>query len=62
MQGPGSNLSNADFNLYFDEFPNYNNQSVYKYPNQNISFFGENIIKLSEKLSLTPGFRLDYIN
>ena len=62
MQGPGSNFSNADFNLYFDEFPNYNNQSVYKYPNQNISFFGENIIKLSEKLSLTPGFRLEYIN
>ncbi len=62
QQGPGSDMSNSDFHFYNDEFPNYNNQSSYKYPNQNISLFGENIIKISDKMSVTPGFRLEYIN
>ncbi len=62
QQGPGSDMSDADFHFYNDEFPNYNNQSSYKYPNQNISLFGENIIKISNKISVTPGFRLEYIN
>ena len=62
QQGPGSDISDADFHFYNDEFPNYNNQSSYKYPNQNISLFGENIIKISNKMSVTPGFRLEYIN
>ena len=62
QQGPGSDMSDADFHFYNDEFPNYNNQSSYKYPNQNISLFGENIIKISNKMSVTPGFRLEYIN
>ena len=62
QQGPGSDNSDADFHFYNDEFPNYNNQSSYKYPNQNISLFGENIIKISNKMSVTPGFRLEYIN
>ena len=61
-QGPGSEYSDADFNFYDNEFPNYVNQSDYKYPNQNISIFGETIIKLSDKLSLTPGFRFEFIN
>ena len=61
-QGPGSEFSDADFNFYNNEFPNYVNQSDYKYPNQNISIFGETIIKLSDNLSLTPGFRLEFIN
>ena len=60
-QGPGSEYSDADFNFYDNEFPNYVNQSDYKYPNQNISIFGETIIKLSDKLSLTPGFRFELI-
>jgi Fe(3+) dicitrate transport protein len=62
QQGPGSDMSDADFHFYNDEFPNYNNQSSYKYPNKNISLFGENIIKISNKMSVTPGFRLEYIN
>ena len=61
-QGPGSSFSNADFNFYNNEYPYYINQSDYKYPNKNISIFGETIIRLSDKLSLTPGFRLEYIN
>ena len=61
-QGPGSDLSNADFTFYNDNFPTYSNQSDYKYPNKNISFFAENIINISDNLSVTPGFRLEYIN
>ena len=61
-QGPGNDTSDADFDFFQDEFPNYSNQSSYKYPNQNISLFGENIIKFSKKISVTPGFRLEYIN
>ena len=61
-QGPGSDLSNADFNFYDSEFPNYVNQSDYNYPNENISFFVENIIKPTENLSITPGIRLEYID
>ena len=61
-QGPGSSNFNADFNFYDSEFPYYTNQSNYSYPNLNIAFFGENILKISEKISFTPGFRLEYIN
>ena len=61
-QGPGSSDYNADFNFYDSEFPYYTNQSNYSYPNLNIAFFGENILKISEKISFTPGFRLEYIN
>ena len=56
-QGPGSSNFNADFNFYDSEFPYYTNQSNYSYPNLNIAFFGENILKISEKISFTPGFR-----
>ena len=61
-QGPGSDLSDADFSFYNDTFPAYSNQSNYKYPNKNISVFGENIINISDELTITPGFRLEYIN
>ncbi len=61
-QGPGSDFSNADFNFYDSEFPNYVNQSDYNYPNENISVFVENIIKPTENLSITPGIRLEYID
>jgi len=61
QQGPGSNFSDADFNFYTTEFPNYNNQSNYKYPNLNIAFFGENLFYINDKLSITPGFRIEHI-
>ena len=61
-QGPGSEFSNADFNFYDSEFPNYVNQSDYNYPNENISVFVENIIKPIKNLSITPGLRLEYID
>ena len=61
QQGPGSSKSDSDFNFSFKEFPNYANQSNYNYPNLNYSFFGENIFYVSNKFSLTPGFRFEYI-
>ncbi len=61
-QGPGSDFSDADFDFYNDSFPAYSNQSNYKYPNKNISFFAENIININDGLTITPGFRLEYIN
>ena len=60
-QGPGSNSSRADFDFRLDEYPNYSLQSDYNYPNENISFFTENIFYLSEKFSITPGARYEYI-
>ena len=42
-QGPGSLNSDADFSFQKDEFPNYNQQSDYHYPNQNLALFTENI-------------------
>lgn len=61
LQGPGSSGSDANFNLATNEFPNYRSQSDYQYPNLNFSFFGENIFKLSESFSITPGFRYENI-
>lgn len=61
IQGPGSDGSDPNFDFQFDDYPNYQNQSNYTYPNLNITGFGENILYLSEKLSITPGFRLEYI-
>ena len=60
-QGPGSSNHDADFNFYTADFPNYNNQSMYKYPNLNIAFFGENLFYINKKLSITPGFRIEHI-
>ena len=59
--GPGSEGSDADFNIYLDEFPNYSNQSNYIYPNKNFAFFGENVFYINERLSFTPGFRVENI-
>lgn len=38
------------------------NSSNYKYPNKNLAFFGEHIFNISDKLSVTPGARFEYIN
>ncbi|GIZ08423.1 TonB-dependent receptor [Flavobacterium sp. UMI-01] len=61
LQGPGSSGSDANFNLATNEFPNYPNQSNYTYPNLNLSLFGENIFRVNANLSITPGFRFEYI-
>ncbi|WP_378183759.1 TonB-dependent receptor domain-containing protein [Aquimarina sp. SS2-1] len=60
-QGPGSNGTGPDFEFANEEFPTYPNQSDFDYPNENIAVFGENIFKISDKFSITPGFRFEYI-
>ncbi|AXG71937.1 Fe(3+) dicitrate transport protein FecA [Kordia sp. SMS9] len=60
-QGPGSTGSDPNFEFQLDEFPNYQNQSEYDYPNLNVAIFGENIFYVNEKLSITPGFRFEHI-
>ena len=60
-QGPGSNASNADFTFADASFPNYERQSQFDFPNLNLAFFGENIFNLTDKLAITPGFRLEHI-
>lgn len=62
LQGPGSNGSDANFTMRLDDYPNYPRQSDSKFPNLNVSLFGENIIYVNDKLSITPGFRFEYIN
>ncbi|TAF64936.1 MAG: TonB-dependent receptor [Cytophagales bacterium] len=57
-QGDANNSANPDF--YFLN-PNNLENSDYTFPNDNIAFFAENIISLSEKWSLTPGIRWEYI-
>ena len=60
-QGPGSGGSNSNFNFQLDKYPNYNQQSKYKYPNKNLALFTENIIYVLPKLSVTPGIRFEFI-
>jgi Fe(3+) dicitrate transport protein len=61
IQGPGSSGSDANFNLSADEFPFYANQSNFTFPNLNISLFAENILKVTEHFSVTPGVRFEKI-
>ncbi len=60
-QGPGSLDTDADFSFANDRFPDYPSQSDFRFPNRNLAFFGENIFFLTDKLSLTPGFRFEHI-
>ncbi len=61
VQGPGSNGSDADFRLATDRFPAYPSQSSFTFPNRNLALFGEHIFYLTDKLSVTPGVRYEYI-
>ncbi|WP_317170231.1 TonB-dependent receptor domain-containing protein [Winogradskyella eckloniae] len=61
IQGPGSDGIGPDFELQLEDFPNYESQSNFSNPNLNVAVFGENIIYLNDKWSVTPGFRLEYI-
>ena len=62
FQGPGSTFSDADFTDRTEEFPDYASQSDFEFPNLNLAFFGENIFYASDKLSITPGFRIEHIS
>ena len=66
IQGNGNNLNTPDFN-FTEDVINMNDSVIseatnYKFPSLNISFFGENIFNINNKLSVTPGFRYEYIS
>ncbi len=61
IQGPGTNGSDADFSFAGEQFPSYPNQSNFDFPNLNLALFGENIFFINDKLSVTPGFRFEFI-
>lgn len=61
QQGPGSDGVGPDFDIQSEAFPNYPSQSQFDFPNTNIAVFGENILYLSDKFSVTPGIRFEYI-
>lgn len=60
-QGPGSRGADANFSFALAENPDYVNQSDFEFPNRNVALFGENIFFVNDRLSITPGFRYEYI-
>ncbi len=60
-QGPGTNGLNANFSFADEEFPNFERQSQFDFPNLNVAVFGENIFNITDRFSVTPGFRFEYI-
>ena len=62
FQGPGTDGSDANFMNASQQFPNYQFQSDFENPNENLALFGEHIFYLNDKFSVTPGFRFEYIN
>lgn len=53
-QGLGSDKDDANFNML-------NNNMNYQFPGYNISYFFEHLINITNKLSITPGFRIEKI-
>ncbi len=58
-QGDGTNGSGPDFTFNNPEEPG---DSDFKFPSSNVAFFAENIFNITERFSVTPGIRYEYIN
>jgi Fe(3+) dicitrate transport protein len=58
-QGSGFEGKNADFNF---PSPGKVDEFDYTFPSRNAAFFVENVLWLSKKWSVIPGFRMEYIN
>jgi Fe(3+) dicitrate transport protein len=58
-QGNGSANSDADFTYLR---PHDLEHSNYDFPSQNLALFSENIFYLTEKITITPGVRFEYID
>ena len=58
IQGQGTRGVDADFTLVPSE--EYHN-SDFVFPNKNVAIFGEHIFNITDKISITPGFRFEYI-
>jgi len=54
--GPGSTGTDFDLNLYGGGF-----EYQYNFTTTNMAVFAENIFKVGNKLSITPGFRYEYL-
>ncbi len=57
-QGDGSNGNGADFEFTGTE----PNRSSFEFPGNNIAAFAENIFRINNYLSITPGLRFEHIN
>ncbi len=60
-QGAGPASFGPDFRFVDEEFPTFPRRSSYTFPNLNIAVFGEHIFNITDRLSITPGFRFEYI-
>lgn len=61
IQGAGSRNTDADFSFANAQFPDYANQSDFTFPNFNAALFGEHIFYMTDKFTITPGIRFEYI-
>ena len=62
VQGFGPTGRGADFRFVGPEGVTFSNGfSDFEFPNQNVAVFAENIFYLSDKVSVTPGLRYEYI-
>jgi Fe(3+) dicitrate transport protein len=62
VQGFGPTGRGADFRFVGPEGVTFSNGfSDFEFPNQNVAVFAENIFYLSDKVSITPGVRYEYI-
>ncbi len=59
LQGNGSAGSDANFTFNNPQKPEASN---YTFINKNVSFFTENILRINNKWSITPGIRYEYIS
>lgn len=61
QQGPGTNATDANFSFDVENFPAYEYQSDFTFPNLNVALFGENVFFVGDNFSITPGIRFEYI-
>ena len=61
QQGPGNSGSGPNFSFQTQQYIDYPAQSDYTYPNLNTAIFGEQLIYLNDQISITPGYRFEYI-
>lgn len=61
-QGAGSQFSDADFRYYDQQYLDYPNQSNFSFPNRNVALFVEHVARLSNRWSIIPGARWEWID